>query len=246
MAVTRIKLGVNVDHVATVRQARRALFPKPADAAVAAWRGGADGITVHLREDRRHIQPGDVLEIKRRLSIPLNLEMAAAPSVMAWALRVHPEKVCLVPERREELTTEGGLNVVRFRRRLGPLVKKLSSCGIAVSLFVEPDRRQIEAAAELGARFVELHTGRYANRHGEAQCQELKRLFQAAEAAHACRLGVNAGHGLDYENVSNLLSMPHLYELNIGFSIVAEALWVGMEKAVRRMKGLIRSGGPKN
>ena len=235
-----MKLGVNVDHVATLRQARGTAYPAPLEAARLCERAGADGITIHLREDRRHIQDADVREFRRALKIPLNLEMANSPEIVAIALDVQPAEVCLVPERRQELTTEGGLDAAGQLAALRPTVAKLKAAGIEVSLFIAPDPAQLDAAVALGAPVVELHTGKYCDLSGPAQADELRRLAAAAEYGHARGLRINAGHGLNYENLPVFLrTVPHLDVLNIGHSIVARAVLVGMEPAVREMKALL-------
>jgi pyridoxine 5-phosphate synthase len=257
--MTVIRLGVNIDHVATVRQARRGMVPSILAAASAATAGGADGITIHLREDRRHIQDADLALLAPRFHV--NLEMAATGAMTRIALATEPERVssaatgcrisprtdprphsaCLVPERREELTTEGGLDVVAGRDRIRDAVAALRDAGVHVSLFIEPDPRQIEAAREVGADFIELHTGRYAERFGTAEGDvELDRLVRGGDLASRLGLRVNAGHGLDLDNVGPILAIPGLEELNIGFSIVARALFIGLEAATREMKVRIR------
>ena len=235
-----MKLGVNVDHVATLRQARGTTYPAPLEAARLCERAGADGITIHLREDRRHIQDADVFEFRRALAIPLNLEMANSPEIVKIALAVRPAEVCLVPERRQELTTEGGLDAAGQFAALKPSVAQLKAAGIEVSLFIEPDPAQLDAAVALGAPVVELHTGKYCELSGAAQAGELRRLAAAAEYGHARGLRINAGHGLNYDNLPVFLrTVPHLEVLNIGHSIVARAVMVGMEQAVREMKALL-------
>ena len=235
-----MKLGVNVDHVATLRQARGTTYPAPLEAARLCERAGADGITIHLREDRRHIQDADVVEFRRALQIPLNLEMANSPEIVAIALAVRPAEVCLVPERRQELTTEGGLDAAGQFAALQPSVAQLKAAGIEVSLFIEPDPAQLDAAVALGAPVVELHTGKYCELAGPAQADELRRLAAAAEYGHARGLRINAGHGLNYDNLPVFIrTVPHLDVLNIGHSIVARAVMVGMEQAVREMKALL-------
>lgn len=238
-----MKLGVNIDHVATLRQARGGQVPDVVQAAVMAQKAGADGITVHLREDRRHIQDEDVLKIKRKIKIPLNLEMALAPDIVAFAVNTVPGKICLVPEHREEKTTEGGLDVIRDKDRISKTVLAFKEKGVIVSLFIEPEAAQVDAALEAGADFVELHTGAYANAFAKDDPalwkKELIRLHNAAQEAHQRRLGVNAGHGLDYENVEHITKIPHIEELNIGHSIISRAVFVGLSKAVKEMKKLI-------
>jgi pyridoxine 5-phosphate synthase len=234
-----MKLHVNVDHVATVRQARRGREPDPVAAAVECELGGADGITCHLREDRRHVQERDVRLLREVVQGIFNLELALAPEVLAFALEVRPEEVCVVPERREELTTEGGLDVLASRPRLLEAIPRLREKGILVSLFVEPDARQVEAASAVRADFVELHTGAYANAPRGGIERELKRLREAARQAHGLGLRVNAGHGLNVRNVPPVADLPHVEELNIGHAIVARALFVGLREAVREMKTLL-------
>ncbi len=237
-----IKLGVNLDHVATLRQVRRTTYPDLLAAAQAAERGGADGITVHLREDRRHIQDADVDLLRARISTKLNLEMAAIEEMVAKACAVRPQDVCLVPERREELTTEGGLNAAGQIATLRPTVERLRAAAIRVSLFIDPEERQIEAAQRVGADAIEIHTGTYADvPTAPSRAAELERIAAAARAAAAAGLIVNAGHGLTLDNVAPIAAIPIVHELNIGHSIVADAVFVGLEEAVRRMKARMRS-----
>jgi pyridoxine 5-phosphate synthase len=234
------RLGVNVDHVATVRQARRVLEPDPVAAAVLAEMAGADGITVHLREDRRHIQERDVRAL-RSFVRHLNLEMAVDPTVLEIALDVQPQAACLVPERREEVTTEGGLDCARDPQRLSKLVGELTAAGVQVSCFIDPDVRQLRAARASGASVVELHTGRYATaRDAAARNAALDDLRMAAAAGRELGLVIHAGHGLDYRNVGPVATIPGVEELNIGHSIVARSILVGMERAVREMKDAIQ------
>ena len=234
-AADRLRLGVNVDHVATLRQARGTAYPDVMEAARVCLRAGADGITVHLREDRRHIQESDVRALRAEPGLRLNLEMALSAEILAIALDVRPDEACLVPERRAERTTEGGLDAAgRVAELRGP-VAALRSAGIAVSLFVEPDLPQIEAAAAVGARMVELHTGRYCELGGAEREREIERMIAAARRARRLGLQVNAGHGLTAENVRGLFRVPHLHTLNIGHSIIARAIFVGLERAVREM-----------
>ena len=228
-----IRLGVNIDHVATLRQARRTDYPSLLEAAALCEKAGAHGITIHLREDRRHIQDADVYALRETLSTRMNLEMANNPDIVRIALEVKPEEVCMVPERRQELTTEGGLDVVGQRDALVPVVEALSEAGIAVSLFIDPDAQQVEAASAIGAPTIELHTGAYAEHTGTERKKELARLTDAAQRAHALGLVVNAGHGLTLDNVDPILAIPHLNTLNIGHSIVCRALFVGIEQATR-------------
>jgi pyridoxine 5-phosphate synthase len=240
-----IRLGVNIDHVATVRQARRARVPDPVAAAVLALLGGADGITVHLREDRRHIQDRDVHVLRETVTSRLNLELAAVPAMVEIACAVRPDEATLVPERREELTTEGGLDVVRHEAAVAEAVGRLAAAGIEVSLFIDPDARQVEAARRLGARAVELQTARYSEaRDAAGRDQELALLRDAADRSRQLNLQVHMGHGLDYTNVQAVARVPGLAELNIGHSIVARAVLVGMERAVREMRAAIDRAGP--
>lgn len=239
-----VKLGVNIDHVATLRQARRTVYPDPVHAAVLAELGGADGITVHLREDRRHIQDRDLGILKETVSTRLNLEMAATPAMTAIAAKLRPSMVTLVPEKREELTTEGGLDTIRNGARIAAVRKELSRKGIAVFVFIDPDRRQIAQCAKLRVDGIEIHTGRYADAAAENdRDRELAAVRSAA--AHARKLGLvtSAGHGLNYVNVQAVAAIDGLFELNIGHSIVARAVLVGMERAVREMNDLIRRAG---
>ena len=236
-----VKLGVNIDHVATLRQARGTAYPSPLEAAALCEQGGADGITIHLREDRRHIQDADLFALRKALKIPLNLEMANSPEIVAIAVATKPDEVCLVPERRQELTTEGGLDAAGQFAALKPSIAKLKAAGIFVSLFIEPSVQQLDAAVALGAPVVELHTGKYCDLSGAARAAELQRLATAAEHGHRLGLQINAGHGLNYDNLSAFLkAVPHLHTLNIGHSIVARAVMVGMELAVREMKALLK------
>ncbi len=231
------RLGVNVDHVATLRQARGVDYPDPVAAALLAEQAGADGITVHLREDRRHIQERDVEVLRRRLRVPLNLEMAVSEDVVGVALRVRPHAACLVPEKREEVTTEGGLDVAGQLERVGAVVGRLAEAGIRVSLFVDPDPAQLAASANAGAAAEELHTGDYANATTPAAAaRELARLAAGATMAAQHGLAVHAGHGLTVANVGPVAALPEVEELNIGHSIVARAVLVGLPEAVREMR----------
>lgn len=234
------RLGVNIDHVATVRQARGVAYPDTLEAAHAAERGGAHSITVHLREDRRHIQDADVARLRAELRIPMNLEMAATDEMVGIALRTKPADVCLVPERRAEVTTEGGLDVVGQRQALADAVARLSDGGIRVSLFIDPDPAQIDASAALKAAAIELHTGRYCEPLPAAEiAAELEKQRRGAAQALALGLIVNAGHGLRTDNVRPIAAIPGMDTLNIGHSIVARAIFIGMEAAVREMHDLV-------
>ena len=240
-----LRLGVNVDHVATVRNARGAGYPDPVRAARLAAEAGADGITAHLREDRRHITDDDISRLSAELTIPLNLEMAATDEMLAIALRHRPHAACIVPEKREERTTEGGIDAAGQFDRLAPMVAALGEAGIRVSLFVEPDARQVDAALRLGAPVVELHTGRYAELGGtqdaELRADELRRLTDAAALAAKNGIEVHAGHGLTYDNVGLIAAIPQVRELNIGHFLVGEALFVGLPDAVRQMRAAMDS-----
>lgn len=232
-------LGVNIDHVATVRQARRTYEPDPAWAAVLAQLGGADGITLHLREDRRHIQDRDLRVLRETVTVKLNLEMACNDDVLAIACRTRPDQATLVPERREEVTTEGGLDAAGQRDRVAEVMAALGDAGVSVSLFLDPDPRQIDAAAELRADAVELHTGRYALARGAEQQRELEALREMGARVKAAGMALHAGHGLTYHNVRPIATIDQMHELNIGHSIVARALMVGFQRAVEEMKRLI-------
>jgi pyridoxine 5-phosphate synthase len=234
-----IRLGVNVDHVATLRQARGIDIPDPVEAALLAEQAGAEGITVHLREDRRHIQDRDVKLLRERARTKVNLEMAVTPAIIAFAENLSPDDACFVPEKREELTTEGGLDVVRQKAKVAEAVRRLQDRGIHVSLFVDPVTAQIEAAREIGAYAVEIHTGTYCNVAGAAQEKERKAIAAAAASAQVLGLEVHGGHGLNYANVIPIAQIPEIIELNIGHSIIARAVFVGMSQAVREMKELL-------
>ncbi len=238
--VNLIRLGINIDHVATLRNARGGAHPDPVRAALIAARAGADGITAHLREDRRHIRDEDIRRLKKSVPLPLNLEMAAAPEMLKIALNLKPHAVCLVPEKRKEVTTEGGLNVAGQKKLLLPYVAKLKKAGIRVSLFIDPVQAQVEAAASIGAPGVELHTGSYALKAGRAKNAEFKRLVAAASLAQKLELECHAGHGLTFDNVMPVAGIPQIAELNIGHFLVGEALFLGLGEAVRRMKNLMR------
>ncbi len=238
-APRRLRLGVNIDHVATVRNARGGDHPDPVRAAEIVAAVGGDGITAHLREDRRHIRDEDIARIQAATNLPLNFEMAATDEMVAFALRHRPHAACIVPERREERTTEGGLDAAGQHNRLAPVVARLSDAGIRVSLFIAPEPRQIEAAIRLGAPVIELHTGEYAHATGDARASELARL--ADMAALAARNGIesHAGHGLTYDNVQPIAAIPQLAELNIGHFLIGEAIFTGLAEAVLRMRALM-------
>jgi len=235
-----IDLGVNIDHVATVRNARGTVYPDPLRAALLAEQAGADLITLHLREDRRHIKDADVLALRPQLLTRMNLEAAVTQEMIDFACRVRPQDVCLVPERREEVTTEGGLDVIRYYKEVEAAVKQLAGEGIRVSLFIDADEQQIAAAAAVGAPVIELHTGRYAEAVDEEEvARELARIKLGVRAGIKHGLRVNAGHGLHYTNVQPIAAIPEIHELNIGHAIVAHALFVGWEHAVREMKAIM-------
>jgi pyridoxine 5-phosphate synthase len=237
--VGRLRLGVNIDHVATIRNARGGDHPDPVRAAEVVAAVGGDGITAHLREDRRHIRDDDLRRIQEATSLPLNLEMAATDEMVEIALRHKPHAACIVPERREERTTEGGLDAAGQHNRLAPIVSRLADAGIRVSLFIAPEVRQLEAALRLGAPVVEFHTGEYAHATGEAQAAEVRRIAEMAALAVKNGIEPHAGHGLTYENVQPIAAIPQLAELNIGHYLIGEAIFVGLEASVRRMRDLM-------
>ncbi|MBI2286791.1 MAG: pyridoxine 5'-phosphate synthase [Nitrosomonadales bacterium] len=240
-----MKLGLNIDHVATLRQARGSRYPNVVRAALICEEAGADAITLHLREDRRHIQDRDVEILRDMLQTRMNLECAVTEEMIANALRIKPHDLCLVPERREELTTEGGLDVVRYFDAVKAASERCAAAGIRVSLFIDPDQKQIDAARRTGAPVVELHTGKYAEADSVPEREhELARIRVAAAHAHAQGLQVNAGHGLHYHNVQPIVAVPHIVELNIGHAIIAESLFIGLDAAVRKMKSLLTDGFP--
>jgi pyridoxine 5-phosphate synthase len=234
-----LRLGVNIDHVATIRNARGVAYPDPVRAGLLAEQAGADGITAHLREDRRHITDDDIARLTAALTVPLNFEMAATDEMLGIALRHRPHAACIVPEKREERTTEGGLDAAGQQDRLAPLVAELRAANVRVSLFIEPDPRQIEAALRLGAPVVELHTGQYAELEGAAQAAELRRLSDAAALAGKNGIEVHAGHGLTYDNVAPIAAIPQLAELNIGHFLIGEALFTGLADSIGRMRALM-------
>ena len=237
-----VRLGVNIDHVGTVRNARGGAHPDPVHAAQIALAAGAEGITVHLREDRRHIQDRDIWKLRELIKTRLNLEMASAAEIVGIALKLKPDIVCLVPERRQEVTTEGGLDVAGNLEALTETRKRMNDGGIEVSLFIAPETRQIDAAARSGSQFIELHTGSFAEAFEQETKREteLERLIAGARQAHALGLRVNAGHGLNYQNLPLLYRVPHLVELNVGHSIVSRAMTVGLETAVKEMLSLMK------
>jgi pyridoxine 5-phosphate synthase len=232
----KLRLGVNIDHVATIRNARGGLHPDPVRAAKLAATAGADGITAHLREDRRHISDFDIERLSREIDLPLNFEMAATEEMLAIALRARPHAACIVPEKREERTTEGGLDAVGGHNHLKPMIAKLSDAGIRVSLFIEADKRQLDAARMLGAPVIEIHTGAYCEAQGEERAHHLNRIVEAAKHAEALGLECHAGHGLTYDTVAPIAVIPSVMELNIGHFLVGEAIFIGLEAAIRRMR----------
>ena len=235
-----LRLGVNIDHVATVRNARGGTHPCPVAAALLAQKAGADGITAHLREDRRHIRDDDIAALKDAIDIPLNFEMAATQEMVAIALKLLPNAACIVPERREELTTEGGLAVAGQQARLSPLIQQLKGAGIRVSLFVDADEAELNAAAELGADIVELHTGRYCDSPaGSPRNQELERIAKGAQIAASAGLEVHAGHGLSFETVQEIAALPEIVELNIGHFLIGAAIYTGLEDVILQMRQLM-------
>lgn len=237
-----MRLGVNIDHVATVRNARGGADPDPVRAAKLAQAAGADGITAHLREDRRHISDADIAALSTALSIPLNLEMAATEEMAQIALRHRPHAACIVPEKREERTTEGGIDAAGQQGRLAPIVAALGKAAIRVSMFIEPDRRQLDASKALGAPVVELHTGAYANAAGAGRATELTRVREAAAYGASIGLEVHAGHGLTFDNVRPIAAIPQIAELNIGHFLIGEAIFIGLDASIRRMRRLIDEG----
>ena len=236
---SRLRLGVNIDHVATIRNARGGMHPDPMRAAHMVEAAGGDGITVHLREDRRHIRDADLDAIMREIRLPINLEMAATDEMLEIALRHKPHAACIVPERREERTTEGGLDAAGQHNHLAPIVTRLADAGIRVSLFIEPDTRQIEAAIRLKAPVVEFHTGKYAHAEGEEREIELRRIADAAALAAKNGIEPHAGHGLTFENVQPIAAIPQFAELNIGHYLIGEAIFIGLEESVRKMRTLM-------
>lgn len=236
---THLRLGVNIDHVATIRNARGIMHPDPIRAAEIATRAGADGITAHLREDRRHISDDDIAALSASLALPLNLEMAATDEMLAIALRHKPHAACIVPEKRQERTTEGGLDVVGGHNHLVPIVDALREANVRVSLFIAPDPEQIDAAISLKVPVVELHTGQYCDLEGDEREEELERIIVAAKRAHAGGLEVHAGHGLAYDTVSPIAAIPELAELNIGHFLIGEAIFVGLEDAIAEMRRIM-------
>lgn len=237
--MTKLRLGVNIDHVATIRNARGGAFPDPVRAAKQAAEAGADGITAHLREDRRHISDADIERLAREIDLPLNLEMAATDEMLAIALKHRPHAACIVPEKREERTTEGGIDAAGQHNRLAPLVRALGEARVRVSLFIEADRRQFDAAKSLGAPVVEIHTGAYCDTTGAAREKHLQAIREGAAYGASLGLEIHAGHGLGYDTVGPIAAVPEIRELNIGHFLVGEAIFVGLEASIRRMRELM-------
>lgn len=234
------KLGVNIDHVATLRQARRTIFPDPIKAASMCERAGADSIVCHLRQDRRHIRDKDIYILRKTIKTKFNLEMSTIEEIVKIALKVRPDEATLVPERRKELTTEGGLDVIKYKTKVAKVVERLLKRGIFVSLFIDPNKRQIEASKDVGAPFIEIHTGSYADaKNVNKRKAQLNKIKEAVRYAKCLGIRVNAGHGLDYDNVKDIAKIPGIENLNIGFSIISRAVFVGLDKAVSEMKRLI-------
>jgi pyridoxine 5-phosphate synthase len=238
----KLKLGVNIDHVATIRNARGGLHPDPVKAAHIAERAGADGITAHLREDRRHISDHDINRLVKEISIPLNLEMAATSEMLEIALNHRPYACCIVPEKREEVTTEGGLDVKNSFDHLLPYVEKLTKAGCRVSLFIDPDEDQIMASSEIGAHVIEIHTGQYCDVNGSSRQEELSRIIKSAELGHSLGMEIHAGHGLTYDTVEDIAAITQIKELNIGHFLIGEAIFSGLDSSILRMRSLMDRG----
>ncbi len=236
----QIRLGVNIDHVATIRNARGGIHPDPIESAILAQRSGANGITAHLREDRRHISDNDIFRLKKEINLPLNLEMAATEEMLEIALKTKPNAACIVPEKRAEVTTEGGLDVIKNEIKLIKIIQKLKEYNILVSLFVDPDQNQIEKSKEIGADIVELHTGTYCNNKGQAQESEFNKIAQCAQFADKIGLECHAGHGLDFRTAAEIAKIPEIIELNIGHFLIGESIFIGLEKAIKKMKNAIK------
>ncbi len=235
----QVKLGVNIDHVATLRNARGNIHPSVVKAAMIVEQAGGDGITIHLREDRRHIRDADVFEIKEKIKLPLNLEMAATPEMLEIALKVKPNACCIVPEKREEITTEGGLDITTNFTEISNIAKKLKGAGILTSLFINADIRQVQYAAEAGADIIEFHTGSYCHKQGGERKAELVKVIEACAEARKHKLICHAGHGLTYETVANIVKIPQIVELNIGHFLIGEAVFDGLANVVKKMKNII-------
>jgi pyridoxine 5-phosphate synthase len=240
-SLNKIRLGVNIDHVATIRNARGGIHPSPVSAAILAEKSGADGITIHLREDRRHIRDEDLKLLKKAIKLPINLEMAATQEMLEIALKTKPNAVCIVPEKRQEVTTEGGLDVIKNSKVLAKMVKKLHSKKIRVSLFIDADEKQIHQAKKIGADIVELHTGEFCHQKNQKQKVEFIRIEKAAKLVESLRLECHAGHGLNYETAKMIAKIPEIVELNIGHFLIGEAVFEGLEKVIKKMKKVIEN-----
>ena len=240
-SLNKIRLGVNIDHVATIRNARGGIHPSPVSAAILAEKSGADGITIHLREDRRHIRDEDLKLLKKAIKLPINLEMAATKEMLEIALKTKPNAVCIVPEKRQEVTTEGGLDVIKNSKVLSEMVKKLHSKKIRVSLFIDADEKQIHQAKKIGADIVELHTGKFCHQKSQKQKVEFIRIEKAAKLVESLRLECHAGHGLNYETAKMIAKIPEIVELNIGHFLIGEAVFEGLEKVIKKMKKVIEN-----
>ena len=235
----KIRLGVNIDHVATIRNARGGIHPDPVKVAILAQKSGADGITIHLREDRRHIRDEDLKRLKKEIKLPINLEMAATPEMLAIALKTKPNAVCIVPEKRQEVTTEGGLDIIKNEKVLREMIKKIRAKKIRVSLFIDANEKQIEAAKRIGADIIELHTGEFCNKTGRPQKAEFQKIKKCAEVAELLGLECHAGHGLNYETATKISKISQIVELNIGHFIIGEAVFDGLERVIKKMKKII-------
>lgn len=237
-----IRLGVNIDHVATIRNARGGVHPDPVDAAILAQKSGANGITIHLREDRRHIRDEDLIRLKKEINLPINLEMAATDEMLEIALKTKPNAICIVPEKRQEVTTEGGLNVIKNEKKLAKIIKKVRENGnIRISLFLDPAIDQIKKCAELKVDIIELHTGEFCNKKGKSRDLELEKLKNCAKLANELSLECHGGHGLDYETAKIIAKIPEIIELNIGHFIIGEAIFDGLEKVIKKMRKIIQT-----
>jgi len=235
-----VRLGVNIDHVATIRNARGGIHPDPIASAKLAQKAGANGITAHLREDRRHISDNDIYRLKKEIDLPLNLEMAATDEMLKIALKTKPNAACIVPEKRSEVTTEGGLDVIKNEKILLPIIKELKKAKIRVSLFIDPQENQIRKSKEIGADIIEIHTGTYCNNKGQARATEFSKIKKCAKIAHEIGLECHAGHGLDFETAKKIAQIEEIVELNIGHFLIGESIFIGLEKAVKKMKKSIR------
>lgn len=235
----KIRLGVNIDHVATIRNARGGIHPDPVDAAILAQKSGADGITIHLREDRRHIRDEDLTRLKSAISLPINLEMAATEEMLEIALKTQPNAVCFVPEKRQEITTEGGLDVVKYEAVLSPMIAKIKAQNIRVSLFVDANAEQIKCAKSIGADIIEIHTGEFCHKEGAAREAEFQKIKKCSELAESLGLETHAGHGLNFETAAEIAKLPQIHELNIGHFLIGEAIFFGLEAVIKKMKTII-------